>query len=96
MSETFQDWVEQPVPEGCDPAPWIDGFAIEAARQAWDHQATKIATLQRDLAQASAEAKVNGDDAADLRRELGEAHLRIGGLKSENERLRKELELVNK
>lgn len=38
------------------------------------------ATLQRDLAQARAEAKVNGDEAADLRRELGEAHVRIGGL----------------
>lgn len=41
------------------------------------------ATLQRDLAQTRAEAKVNGDEAADLRRELGEAQVRIGGLTAE-------------
>jgi hypothetical protein len=31
----FDKWLAQPVAAGEDPAPWIDGLAVDAAWQAW-------------------------------------------------------------
>lgn len=49
----------------------------------------RISELQADLAQARAEAKTNGDEAAAVRRLYGDAMVGIGELQARTERLEK-------
>lgn len=47
--EEFEAWMDEPVQDGNDPAPWIDGLAREAAFQAWQARDAEIAELQAEL-----------------------------------------------